>query len=115
MMNEDSKPIYQITEDELIQYALLYAEANSADTDSIGKVHTRAKEFENKIKSRGQVRSNYSTVVEDITFEGAAIVQAARRESMEKERVRVLGVVEPFVDVETMSIILETLKNGEKR
>ena len=51
-MTAQQEPEYRITESELIQYALLYAEAHSADIDSIGKVHMRAKAFEEKIRRR---------------------------------------------------------------
>ena len=51
-MTAQQEPEYRITESELIQYALLYAEAHSADIDSIGKVHMRAKAFEEEIRSR---------------------------------------------------------------
>ena len=41
---QQQEPMYLISDEELTQYAVLWAEAHSADMDSIGKVHARAKE-----------------------------------------------------------------------
>lgn len=68
------EPMYLITGDELTQYALYYAENHSADFDGIGKVHKRAREFEEKIRARGPVAeqapapgdiSKYRLIMED--------------------------------------------------
>lgn len=51
-MTEKTNGQYVITDEELAQYALLWAEAHSADMDSIGKVRVRATKFEEDIRSR---------------------------------------------------------------